>query len=35
MIAAPSTAAIGALCAVGAAMGFTMNDMGVKYLSGD
>ena len=35
MIAAPSTAAIGALCAVGAAMGFTMNDMAVKYLSSD
>lgn len=30
-----STATIGALCAIGAAMGFTMNDMAVKYLSGD
>lgn len=30
-----STATVGALCAVGAAMGFTMNDMAVKYLSAD
>lgn len=35
MIAPRSTATISALCAIGAAMGFTMNDMAVKYLSSD
>ena len=35
MIAVRSTATIGALCALGATMGFTMNDMAVKYLSSD
>jgi len=35
MIALRSTAAIGMLCALGATMGFTMNDMAVKYLSSD
>ncbi|MCC5969977.1 MAG: DMT family transporter [Pararhodobacter sp.] len=35
MIAVRSTATIGALCALGAAMGFTMNDMAIKYLSED
>jgi drug/metabolite transporter (DMT)-like permease len=35
VIAVRSTATIGALCALGATMGFTMNDMAVKYLSSD
>jgi len=33
MSAIRSPATIGALCALGASMGFTMNDMAVKYLS--
>lgn len=35
MIAIRSTAALGALCAIGASAGFTVNDMAVKYLSDD
>lgn len=35
MIALRSTAALGALCAIGASVGFTVNDMAVKYLSDD
>ena len=33
--ALPSTATLGALCAIGASAGFTVNDMAVKYLSSD
>lgn len=35
MSAPLSTATIGALCAIGASVGFTLNDMAVKYLSDD
>ncbi len=35
MIAARSPALLGALCAIGASAGFTLNDMSIKYLSGD